>query len=218
MRTPFAPLPRTCAGTAVPSGPLTLTSLASPGISASTTSARLIESGLKSTSACPSPRVSSVEATTSTESHSTAWNWFAASTSSFQAYSYPFASAVPEMMSCICEPSTSVQASSSRCAGYTREPSQLASTALLSASFARNSFFLFQRFIAACEVAEPAVCSVSCSSPVYCGSFARCSGVIESKSSFAGPAWTLTGPSVARLSSSRRTEASLGAPPTSPVP
>ena len=78
---------------------------------------------------------------------STPANWFIASSSSFQAYSYAFGMLVPGMMSWNCPPITSVQASFSRSSGYGRPPSQAAATEACSAASASTSFWRFQRFM-----------------------------------------------------------------------
>jgi hypothetical protein len=121
-------------------------------------------------------------------------------------------------MSCICEPSTSVHASSSFCAGYGRTPSHAAATDARSAASASNSFLRFQRFMYPSDVIDPAECSVSCSSPWYDGSFARIAGVIALNIQSAGPETIRSGPFVCTLSSTFATERSVGPPPWSPVP
>src|SRR5262249_3516138 len=112
-----------------------------------------------------------------------------------------------------------------------------------SAASARSSFFRFQRFLYACDVSDPAECSISSRSPEHRGNFAACAGVIsrnicsaveDRTRSGPAPIWALSsagaGPlawlveddedtlPLLAMASTNLTEASVGEPPTSPVP
>jgi hypothetical protein len=76
----------TCAGTCSPNGPVTRTARGAPPrnrTSTSTTSSRLMPSGLKTTSDAPSPLVSRTLATSPTPSESTSAKVLPAIVSSF---------------------------------------------------------------------------------------------------------------------------------------